>query len=182
MDKLEEHIRKNREDLDKYVPSSEIWKKIKRGLRKEKSILTKGLSVAAMVLIILGTATVILKTGNRWSGSGTETNYDVSLTMTKPKLKETEIYYNNLVNSLYREATPFLTVNPEIEKELSTDFSQLDSISSHIKKDLKDNLANQEVVEALIQNYRIKIRILEDMLSLLKEEKNDQEKNKSYEL
>jgi hypothetical protein len=58
----------------------------------------------------------------------------------------------------------------------------LDSIFSNIKKDLKDNVATQEVVEALIQNYRIKIRILEDMPILLKEDKNNPEKSKNYEL
>ena len=89
---------------------------------------------------------------------------DSIMTQENPQLKETEIYYNNLVNSLYREATPLLTGNPEIKKELTTDISHLDSICIEIKKDLKDNVANQEVVEALIQNYRIKIRLLEDML------------------
>jgi hypothetical protein len=43
-------------------------------------------------------------------------------------------------------------------------------------------VANQEVVEALIQNYRIKIRLLEDMLIILKENENNPEKSKSYEL
>jgi len=97
-------------------------------------------------------------------------------------LKETEIYYSTLVNSLYMEATPLLTKNPEIKKELNTDLSQLDSICSDLKKDLKDNVSNQEVVEALIQNYRIKIRLLEDMLTILKENENNPEKKKSHEL
>ena len=99
-----------------------------------------------------------------------------------PQLKETETYYNNLVNSLYKEATPLLTKNPEIKKELNIDLSHLDSICVDIKKDLKDNISNQDVVEALIQNYRIKIRILEDMLAILKANENNPEKKKSYEL
>jgi hypothetical protein len=37
-------------------------------------------------------------------------------------------------------------------------------------------------VEALIQNYRIKIQILENMLSVLKENSNNPEKKKSHEL
>ena len=49
-----------------------------------------------------------------------------------------------------------------------------------IKKDLKNNIANQAVVEALIQNYRIKIRILKDMLETLKANENNPEKKKSY--
>jgi hypothetical protein len=51
-----------------------------------------------------------------------------------------------------------------------------------IKKDLKDNISNQDVVEALIQNYRIKIRILEDMLTVLKANENNPEKKKSHEI
>ena len=51
-----------------------------------------------------------------------------------------------------------------------------------IKKDLKDNIANQDVIEALIQNYRIKINILEDMLTVLKANENNHEKEKSHEL
>ena len=85
-----------------------------------------------------------------------------------PQLKETEIYYNNLVNSLYKEATPLLTNNPDVRKELNNDLSHLDSICIDLKKDLKDNISNQEVVEALIRNYRIKIRILEDMVDSIK--------------
>ena len=182
MDKFEEHIRKNREDLDRYRPSPGIWKRVKRGLRKGKSPLIQWLSIAAMIVIILGTAVVLFRPGKWWSDINIEKSSDAGLKPANPQMKETEIYYNNLVNSLYREATPLLTGNPEIKKELNTDISQLDSICSEIKKDLKDNVANQEVVEALIQNYRIKIRLLEDMLIVLKENKKNPEKSKSYEL
>ncbi|MEI8226257.1 MAG: hypothetical protein WCG82_10050 [Bacteroidota bacterium] len=182
MDKLEEQIKKNREDLDRYSPSSGVWKRIKRGLNKEKSPIRQWLSIAAMIVFILGTVVVFFSPGKRWSDINRGKNNEAGLTSTNPQMKEIEIYYNNLVNSLYREATPLLTVNPEIEKELNTDISQLDSICSDIKKDLKDNVANQEVVEALIRNYRIKIRLLEDMLIILKENENNPEKNKSYEL
>jgi hypothetical protein len=98
------------------------------------------------------------------------------------QLKESEIYYNNLLNSLYAEATPLLTANPDVQKELSYDISHIDSLCLEIKKDLKDNIANKEVVDALIQNYRIKIRLLEDILTILKENENNPEKLKNYDL
>jgi hypothetical protein len=182
MDKLEEHIRKNREDLDRYSPSSGVWKRIKLRLNKEKSSVWQWISVAAMVVVILGTAALLFRPGNWLSDTTMGKNSDAGLMKVNPQLKETEIYYNNLVNSLYREATPLLTANPEIRKELNSGFSQIDSICSDIKKDLKDNVANQEVIEALIQNYRIKIRLLEDMLIILKENEVNPGKNKSHEL
>jgi len=182
MDKLEDYIRKNRNALDRYTPAPGIWRVIKSRIKGEKSQLGKWLSIAAMVVVIIGSAVLFTRPDNWWPGKGNEISDDERPVQNIPQLKETEIYYNNLVNSLYREATPLLTANPEIEKELSADILQLDSIYSDIKKDLKDNVANQEVVEALIQNYRIKIRLLEDMLAILKENEDNKEKPANYEL
>jgi hypothetical protein len=180
MDKLEEHIRKNREDLDRYSPSSKTWRKISREINKEKAPMRKWLSIAAMFVVILGTALVFIRYSG--PGKGLLKSGKAAETTQNPELKETEIYYNNLVNSIYLEAKPLLTANPDVQRELVTDISHIDSICSEIKKDLKDNVANQEVVEALIQNYRIKIQLLEDMLTILKENENNPEKQKSHEL
>jgi hypothetical protein len=182
MDKLEEHIRKYREELDSYSPPSGQWRRISKALNKQNISPRVWLSIAAMVVVILGAAAVLLRQANRQVNPAGTVSNDNGLIMENPQLKETEIYYNNLVNSLYSEATPLLTTNPEIKKELASDFSQIDSICTEIKKDLKDNVANQDVVEALIQNYRIKIRLLEDMLVILRENKDNPDKSKSYEL
>jgi len=181
MDKFEEHIKKVRQDLDMYNPPSELWNRIEKELKKGKSINWKWLSVAAMVIVILGFATLLLKPSLKQNNNIEISNARRANPVTR-QLDETEIYYNSLVSALYREAAPLLTINPEINKELTEDLSRLDSISSDIRKDLKDNIANQEVVEALIQNYRIKIRLLEDILNLLKENDDNPGKNKKYEL
>jgi hypothetical protein len=182
MDKLEEHIRKNREDLDRYSPSKAVWKNINRQINRKQFPIRRFLSAAAMIVVIVSTTFLLVKSGllNRnYSGAGNTVSGN---NQENAQIRETEIYYNNLVNSLYREAKPMLTGNPEISKELSTDISHIDSICIEIKKDLKDNVANQDVVEALIQNYRIKIRLLEDMLTILKENDKDPEKEKNHEL
>lgn len=181
MDRLEEHIRKNREALDHYKPSQRVWQKIRRSIRKKKSSVRQWLSIAAMITVILGTALVLFRVGYFVANERSVTKAD-SRTQENSQLKESEIYYSNILNSLLLEATPLLTANPEIEKELVTDISHLDSICLEIKKDLRDNVANQEVVEALIQNYRIKVRLLEDMLKILREDENNPEKKESYEL
>jgi hypothetical protein len=178
MDRFEEHIRKNREKLDKYTPASGTWEKINKELNRSKHLRRRWISIAAMVAVIFGTSVILLVPGNRWSHNKNISN-DIS--NSNPQLKETEIYYNNMVNALYKEATPLLTNNPEIRIELNNDLSHLDSICIDLKKDLKDNISNQEVVEALIRNYRIKIEILEEMVNVLKENSTS-EKKKSHEL
>jgi hypothetical protein len=179
MGKLEEHVRKNREDLDRYNPPSDTWRKIEKELKGDKRWNRQWIYVAAMVAIIFGTAVILFRPVYRWSGDKKNIG---NITAENPQLKETEIYYNNLVNSLYKEATPLLTNNPDVRKELNNDLSHLDSICIDLKKDLKDNISNQDVVEALIQNYRIKIQILEDMVTVLKENENPTEKKNSHEL
>jgi hypothetical protein len=182
MDKFEEHIRRIKGDLDLYNPPSTLWKRVEKEIRKGRSIIRQWLSVAAMIVIIFGTAIVLIKPSFKQKSYNNGINNSADLNQASPSLNETEIYYNNLVSSLYRKATPLLTTNPEIEKELTSDLSRLDSICSEIKKDLKDNIANQEVVEALIQNYRIKIRLLEDILTLMKENEDNTGKTSKYEL
>jgi hypothetical protein len=180
MDNLEEYIRKYREEMDRYRPSSGNWRRIRKKIKTGRN--SGWISIAAMVAVILGTAVVFLRPGYKSSQGTIGESSDQTMVKGSSLLKETEIYYNNLANSLYIEATPMLTRNPEIEKELVIDISQIDSICSEIKKDLKDNVANQDVVEALIQNYRIKIKLLEDMLTILKENEENPEKNNSHEL
>lgn len=182
MDKLEEFIRKNRGELDRYNSPSGAWRNIRKALKGDKTPVIRWISIAAMTIVILGSATVLYKFIGWKSESATGLSIYDNNNLTKPHLEETEIYYNNLVNSLYREASPLLTSNPEIGEELTNDMSQLDSICLDIKRDLKDNVSNQEVVEALIQNYRIKIQLLEDMLIILKENEDNQEKPIQHEL
>jgi hypothetical protein len=169
MDKLEEFIKANRDDLDRYNPSSGNWDKIQKALGKKHRPLWRWVSVAAMLAVILSGYLVL--TGKHHRTVKDQTIVSVTDNGIK-QLKESEIYYNNMANTLIKEASPLLTSNPEIKKELDSDISHLDSLCSEIKKDLKDNAANQEVIEALIQNYRIKIQLLEDMLTILKENEN----------
>ena len=69
MDKLEEHIRKNRDDLDRYNPPAGIWRRIRKELRKQKSGMRQWFSIAAMIVVILGTALVLFRPEYRWSDS-----------------------------------------------------------------------------------------------------------------
>ena len=182
MSRLEEHIRNNREDLDRYTPPAETWDDISKELKRRKPHHTRWISIAASIVVLLGSAVLLNRQGIIFQSAGRGSRSISAFENANPELREAEIYYTNLIKSLYIDATPLLNANPEAEKELNIDISQLDSICIDIKKDLKDNVDNQEVVEALIQNYRTRIRILEEMLTVLKESETDIEKTKDNEL
>jgi len=182
MDRLEEHIRKHREELDRYVPPERLWKGVRRQLKGTRSAAREWLRIAAIIVVILGTSVLLFKPEFRWSSRNSKSGQKDEITQYPAQLKETEAYYNNMASDLYSQASPLLVNNPEIKKELNTDLARLDSICTDLKKDLKDNISNQDVVEALIQNYRIKIRILEDLLSAMQGKDSNPEKKKNHEL
>ncbi len=180
MDRLEEYIKKNRDSLDIHEPSPEVWERIGKDLNSTRRPVRRWLSAAASVIVITGLSLFFYQLG-RNSVKSRMQSADTDLTA-RQQLIEAEAYYTSQINNLYLEAEPMLTANPDLKEELNSDIAQIDSIYADLKKDLKDNIANQEVVEALIRNYTIKIRIMEDMLAILRENENNGEKNKSHEL
>jgi hypothetical protein len=180
-DKLEKFVIKNREEFDFYEPDSRIWNKIKSNIRSGRSINFKLiLSRVAAVLLIFIISYMI----NRFIDKGFPR---ITLVKDKeveiPELKEAENYYSGLLNEKLNEIKPILSAYPALEEELLYDLNQLDSLYAELKNDLKDNIANQEVIDAMIQNYRLRISILEELLSEIKPDKDESDnKNNYYEL
>ncbi|HEX2967910.1 MAG TPA: hypothetical protein VHO46_02310 [Bacteroidales bacterium] len=179
MDRLEEFIRNNRDGLDKLNPSPRIWNRIRKKIKNRNSFLYRKIAVAAILIIIPCTTFLLLRSPETETSPGITPGKGFARDQ---QLREMEIYYNGIINSLYSEARPLLTAHPDLNEELSDDIVHLDSIFYDIRKDLKDNAANQEVLTALVQNYRIRIRILEDMLATLREDDNTPDNTTSHEL
>ena len=180
MDRLEEYIKNNRESLDIHTPSPEVWDRVKTELKPARPH-KKWLAIAASIAALIAISIISYQIGRNSVNPDLMTKFSGRLP-SQIQLNEAEAFYTSQINELYRKVEPLLTNNPELQYELDSDISQVDSIYADLKKDLKDNVANQDVVEALIRNYTIKIQILEDMLSILRENVNNEEKTKSHEL
>ncbi|MCK4664169.1 MAG: hypothetical protein KAT68_14975 [Bacteroidales bacterium] len=181
-DKLEKFILENKEHFNIYEPAPDVWNKIKL---KDKNInWTSIIWKAAAVVIIFFSAFFMQEYRYNINDNISDNieNYDVNL---KSELTETEAYYAHQVSVRMKEVKKLMINDPEAEKELNYDILELDSIYNELKNDLKDNVANDEVIEAMIQNYRLKLKILEDILKEL-QETDTQElnniNNKEYEI
>ncbi|MBN1118888.1 MAG: hypothetical protein JXA77_16885 [Bacteroidales bacterium] len=180
-DRLEEFVGSHRNEFDLYEPKDALWEGIEKNLDKQlfsnSSKRKQGIGyymirvagIAAIFLISISVQRFFFDKGNAVPEI--------------PELKEAELYYSGILNQKLDEAKPLLINYPDIKQDIDTDLSELDSVYNDLKKDLKDNVANEEVIGAMIENYRLRIDILEEMLNFLQEQNSDNTSNNSeYEL
>jgi hypothetical protein len=98
------------------------------------------------------------------------------------ELKEIMAFYNSQISKKRSEIFRFASYSPEISQKLDVEFSQIDSIYNCMKSDLKDNIDNREVIEAIVLNYKVRIEILDAILRQLKEKDKTTENIRTYEI
>lgn len=186
-DKLEQFIIENRDEFDMFEPSAELWDKIQPPAPKVvrlnwKTIVTR---VAAVVVIFIASYFFHdMIQGDKNNGVATseqhsenEGNNEVNV------LIEAEMFYTSQINSAKEEIILLSGNDKGLLEDLNTDMVELDNVFAELKNDLKDNSDNEEVIEAMIQNYRIKLEILEEILiQLKKSQTNDNENSNSNEI
>jgi hypothetical protein len=170
-DKLEQFILDNRSDFDDQLPSPESWDKIKTNIRPVRTVnwTARMVRVAAAVVIFVSSYIFIDYTLNRGNnGYDYAEQDDIEILDNIPVLVEAKAYYSSQINHMEKEVYSLAGEDKHIRAEIDMEFEELDRVFNELKTDLKDNAANEEVIEAMIQNYRIKVQILEEILIQLK--------------
>ncbi len=83
------------------------------------------------------------------------------------EMAEVKEYYSNEIENKKEEILNCTAYDPEIKTEIQNEFSPLDAAFNELKKDMKDNVDNTQIMEAMIQNYRTKLEILSDIKNQL---------------
>jgi hypothetical protein len=166
-DRLEKFILDNRSDFDDQLPSQESWDKIKANIRPVRRVnwTARLVRVAAAVVIFVSSYIFIDYTLNK--GNGDQAYSDLSengLLENIPVLVEARAYYGSQINIMAEQVYSLAGDDTHIRAEIDMEFEELDRVFDELKADLKDNAANEAVIEAMIQNYRIKLQILEEIL------------------
>ncbi len=171
-DNLEKFIIENRDEFDDLVPSPGVWQKIGQNQTKKIDInWTRILVRAAAVIVIFVSSYIffdyITKDNSKPMLAETEVS-DPEDIRTYQELMEAEYYYTSMIEQRKEEFIQLSGNNASLRKEINIELTELDKIFRELKEDLKDNADNEEVVVAMIQNYRLKLEILEEILLQLK--------------
>ena len=103
------------------------------------------------------TKTKKISTNKEVEQNSTETN----------EMAEVKDYYSNEIEIKQEEILNCTAYDPEIRTEIQNEFTPLDAAFNELKKDLNDNIDNNQIMDAMIQNYRTKLEILNDMKNQL---------------
>lgn len=159
---LEDFIKANRDEFDFRKPSPEVWERIESDTRKTKVISLRSYFVrAAAVLAIAAIFSVLL-----WQ-SNILTPGNMASKNNAPELKElidAEAFYAHQVNAKLKEIKKCYYTLPELKNEVEMDLNELEAMYLVLKTDLKENISNKIVIEAMIENNRFRLKLVDDVL------------------
>jgi len=164
-DKLEKFVIENREEFDVFEPDDKMWDKIQEATTPVKRLNWKTIAVRIAAVVVIFIASYFFhdltqKDNGQVAINTKEEQPNEQMQM----LMEAEVFYTSKINTAKDEFVRLSGEDKKLIDDLNFDLGELDSIFEELKKDLKENGDNEEVIEAMIQNYRIKLQILEDMV------------------
>lgn len=182
-DPWKEFIDKNKSELNQRKPK-DLWNSIEEELKplEEKKSpkvvpLWKVYRVAAILVLAL-TASYFLwnQTTQKPSIAIVDnTPQEEEVQPYATELIEAENYYAAEINQKMEELTELID-----DESLVQELTMLRKEFDELKSEMGDHVNDQRIVEALIQNYRLRLNLLKEMLDQLKSD-GTETKNKSYE-
>lgn len=164
-DQFERFITENRELFETEVPSDMLWGKIhNRSKKKDYSIYWK---VAAIIMMV---STLILLIDRNFRDVESSEMAQVEIS----EFQTVEQYYNQMIAE--RKVELLNTSNTQLRKEFLTELDLLDQKYQELKKTYLNQNSSEMLTDAMINNLRIRLELLNQQLRILqnlKEHKNE---------
>ena len=185
-DKLEQFVRQNAEDFNSLEPPVMAWEAIEKQFPAPKQTIARKLwpylwKAAAAILIFASAWMLNDYTDQKQNLSGRPAVAESSPSPELSELADAEAYYTSQINSKQVELARYAKQHPEIIEDLKREFTEMDKSRAELEKDLSESNADEKVIEAIILSYRVKIEILDQMLTEHQKAKEGNQQKKSVE-
>jgi len=169
MESLKKYIRKNRDSFDEKEPLDGHFDRFRQKLETRKPVRKVNLFMVAAAaaiagLILTGTLGILYNNSmlNRNNSNG------LSLSVVSPEFKEVEDYYLGQISTKYNQIKSLKeNSSPELESEVSKAINDMDLGYYLLKKDLSNSPKQERIVSAMIQQYQVRIEMLDQILKTL---------------
>ena len=163
---LKKYIDVNRESFEVYDYEASDWNAIADKLDKVKDQSKS--AVIPLKYVWRSAAVFVLIVGAAFYMSWVNWKNQSQDLMMSSELQEAEYYYGELIAT---KVAQIARLDSEAEQEVFRNMEALDQAFLELKTDLKDNADNEEVIHAMMDNYKIKLEILEQIIQQLEERK-----------
>ena len=173
MDNLEKFIVDNREAFNDADPNPLMWLDIEKKLDKRKKSrvikLYRYAAVAASFILVLGMGMLIGLNLNQQSNTDLLAENEQY-----QEFQQAEMYFQKQVN-----VKMDLLKEYPAGQEVEDDLSQLDAVYNEMKAELlsSPNKDNSAIIQAMIENYQIRINMLEKILNNIQDKSQYHEEN-----
>jgi hypothetical protein len=186
-DKLEQFVKNNALDFNSLEPPVMAWDSIEKELPVSKQvpvgkILPYAWKAAAAILIFASAWLLNDYLDYKKSSNDSASASAGVVTPELTELSDAEAYYTSQISSKQVELAAYAKEHPEIIEDLKKEFSEMDKSKAELKKDLAESNADEKVIEAIIMSYRVKLEILDQMLTELRKSKEGNENQKTVEI
>ncbi|HXH99698.1 MAG TPA: hypothetical protein VNI52_05495 [Sphingobacteriaceae bacterium] len=165
--RLEDFIRENKKDFDRFNAPADLWSKIELQLQNENSPLKKErvvklsflLKVAAIVVIMLS-ITISL-----WRYQHPQT----LISSIDPELAKQQVYYTSLIEVKRSELKRTEKHEPELYKTFASELKKMDLNYQQLKQELPVSPNQEQTVIAMIKNLEVQIQVLNQQLHIIQQ-------------
>jgi len=169
MDNFEKHIRENAAEFyDHKADKEKMWAKITGELKTEAPKVvplwkSPMLRIAATLLILLGIASFVAL--QVFGPTNDENQY------ASKELLDIDMHYKGLVSYQVQ----LVKDNPNLTEEEKAEFlsfmDELDTEYEELRLEMQKNLDNEQVLEAIVSNYKQRIELIEKLLKQINDSK-----------
>lgn len=172
MNDLEKQIKEQRLMLDADTPRQGHEERFRQKLARDRDgqavrrfSIRHGLQIAASIAIILTSAIVLMKQNK----SGEK----MAAQEVPAALMEADVYYASQVNARYEVIKEFDFESSEEKVVLLDELKDLESYHQQLMNDLESHPDNDQVINALIRHYQIKLEVMDQIIIQLNQVKKE---------
>ena len=165
---LEKYLRENRLRLDVEEPEEDIiWEGIRDNLHRNKQTLPTWFWKAAAIFIFVVSATYFVVNETSKNKVILVTLDDVS-----KELGNQEMELKQTIDLKWKEIEPQIPQNDKHFQFLINELNELDNVYSTYQTDLGQTLENEKIINAMLDYYEKKIKILNRILLEIEKQKD----------
>jgi hypothetical protein len=165
IDRLEEFVKSHSDEFSFFEPSAAVWERINRKNKEKKTFQLRHyfLRIAALVALV-AISTIMILTHSKFNRLENAKAADPQI----EELLETEQFYAQQVTGKLEEIRKCYLTFPDLKENVESDLNELESMYNSLKNDLKDNISNKPVIEAMIENNRVRLKLVDSVLEQIK--------------